>query len=596
MRKSSKWQDITGLIADSFRMSRANYVVLTISAVVESARSIFQMMIPAVLIDKITGADAFGSVMKAVFFYALTVLLADASKKALSLFSTAFGYKAGNRAALSVGQKGMRIDYGGWEDTETYEGMLRAVRSTWVFQNITDLLCENWIASIVTLVPVVYILSYVDVLLLLPLIGLLVLEIFLEKKTDSEVYSLEEGRAADEKKLHYDEKIMTDLKYGKEIRLYGAMEAVVKKYEDSRRKVFRSLKQQKKAEIRFRVCASAITCAEAVLIYLAAIREYGRGTVTISFFLLFVGAVKLFSESAKSIVENFEWVRDLADYYGDYRRVMEKQEGFLSADWKKDAVPVPFDIEFRNVSFRYPGAEEYALKDINLTFPYGKKIAIVGENGAGKTTLAKLLLRLYDVTEGEILVGGTNIKEIEYPAYLKLYAAVFQDYKLHSYSIRENIAFQESGKDELIWDLLRRQGLDEAVRQAPNGLDTFLTKELDQEGKDFSGGEKQRLAMVRALYRDSPFFVLDEPTAAIDPLAELRYFESLKEETKDKTAVFITHRMASTKFADFIVVLEKGKVEETGDFDALANSGGIFEKLFNIQASYYMIGEKNNLV
>lgn len=587
-KKRRKWRDITGLIADSFRMSRANYVVLTISAVVESARSIFQMMIPAVLIDKITGAGAFGPVMNAVFFYALIVLLADASKKALSLFSTAFGYKAGNRAALSVGQKGMRIDYGGWEDTETYEGMLRAVRNTWVFQNITDLLCENWIASIITFVPVVYILSYVDVFLLLPLSALLILEVFLEKKTDRRVYSLEDDRAADEKRLHYDEKVMTDLKYGKEIRLYGAMEAVVKRYEESRRKVFRSLKQQKKAEILFRVCASAIACAEAVLIYLTAVREYGKGAVTISFFLLFVGAVRMFTESVKSIAENFEWVRELADYYGDYRRFMEKQEGFLTAGGKQDAVQVPFAIEFRNVSFRYPGTEEYVLKDVNLTFPYGKKIAIVGENGAGKTTLVKLLLRLYDVTEGEILAGGINIREIEYSAYLKMYAAVFQDFRLHSYSIRENIAFQESGKDELIWELLRRQGLDEAVKQTKKGLDTFLTKELDRDGKDFSGGEKQRLAMVRALYRNSPFFVLDEPTAAIDPLAELRYFESLKEETKGKTAVFITHRMASTKFADLIVVLNEGKVEETGDFDTLISSGGTFERLFNIQASYYV--------
>lgn len=586
MKKRSKWRDVTELISESFRMSRANYAVLTLSAVVESARSVFQMMIPAVLTDRITGADAFGSVMNAVFFYSLILLLADGSRKAFSLFSTAFGYRAGNRAALSVGQKGMRIDYSGWEDTGTYEGILRATRSTWVFQNITDLLCENWLAAVITLAPVLYILSYVDILLLLPLSVLLILEVILEKKTDSRIYGLEEGRAADEKKLHYDEKIMTDLKYGKEIRLYGAMEAVVKRYEESRKKVLCSLKQQKKAEVLFRVCASAIACAEAVLIYLAAVREYGKGTVTISFFLLFTGAVRLFTESVKGIAENFEWIRELADYYGDYRKFMEKEEGFLSAGGR-DTVTIPFDIEFRNVSFRYPGTEEYVLKNINMKFPWGKKIAIVGENGAGKTTLVKLLLRLYDVTEGEILVGGVNIKEIEYSAYLKQYAAVFQDYQLHSYSLRENIAFQESGKDELIWDLLKRQGLYDAVKKTQKGLDTFLTKELDRDGKDFSGGEKQRLAMVRALYRNSPFFVLDEPTAAIDPIAERQYFESLKKETKEKTAVFITHRLASTKFADYIIVLENGKVKEAGDFETLIHGGGLFERLFHIQADYY---------
>ncbi|MCI8789192.1 MAG: ABC transporter ATP-binding protein [Lachnospiraceae bacterium] len=587
MEKRNRWKDAAGLIADSFRMSKANYVTLTVSAIIESAKSILEMMAPAMLVDRITGAGAFGPVLGIVFFYALAVLLADASRKAVSLFSTAFGYKAGNRAALSVGQKGMRIDYGGWEDTETYEGMLRAARSTWVFQNITDLLCENWLASVIALVPVLYILSHVDAFLLLPLSALLLLELFLERKTDDRIYSLEEGRAADEKKLHYNEKVMTDLKYGKEIRLYGAMQAVAEKYEESRRKVFSFQRRQKKAEVQFRVCAAAIACVEGILVYLAAIREYGRGAVTLSFFLMFVGAVRLFTESVKSIVENFEWVRDLAGYYSDYRKFMDGPEGFLAAGQKDEALSGSFDIEFRNVSFRYPGTDEYVLKNVNLTFPYGKKTAIVGENGAGKTTLVKLLLRLYDVTEGEILAGGVNIKEIRYQDYLGLYAAVFQDYKLHSFSIRENIAFQEEGKDGQIWELLKKQGLYEAVKETKRGLDTFLTRELDQDGKDFSGGEKQRLAMVRALYRNAPFLVLDEPTAAIDPIAELKYFERLKEDTAGRTAVFVTHRMASTKFADNIVVLERGEVVESGDFAALVGSGGLFEKLFQIQADFY---------
>lgn len=309
--------------------------------------------------------------------------------------------------------------------------------------------------------------------------------------------------------------------------------------------------------------------------------------MTLSFFLMFVGAVRLFTESVKSIVENFEWVRDLAGYYSDYRKFMDGPEGFLAAGQKDEALSGSFDIEFRNVSFRYPGTDEYVLKNVNLTFPYGKKTAIVGENGAGKTTLVKLLLRLYDVTEGEILAGGVNIKEIRYQDYLGLYAAVFQDYKLHSFSIRENIAFQEEGKDGQIWELLKKQGLYEAVKETKRGLDTFLTRELDQDGKDFSGGEKQRLAMVRALYRNAPFLVLDEPTAAIDPIAELKYFERLKEDTAGRTAVFVTHRMASTKFADNIVVLERGEVVESGDFAALVGSGGLFEKLFQIQADFY---------
>lgn len=587
MEKKKKWKNVVGLIVDSLKLSKANYVTLAVSAALESANSLFQMMIPAVLIDRITGAEAFGPVLKAVFWYALVLLLANASRKALSLFSTAFGYKAGNRAALSVGEKGMRIDYGEWENTKTYEEMLRAVRSTWVFQNIADLLFENWFAAVVTLVPVLYIFSYVDIYLLLPLFALLTLEVFLENRMDGRIYGLEEDRAADEKKLRYNEKVMTDLKYGKEIRLYRAMEEVVKKYEQSRRRVLYSLKQQKRAETQFRICVAAISCLEIILVYLFAVREYGNGTVTIPFFLLFVGAVRLFTESVKSIVENFEWIRDLADYYGDYKKFMGHSENFLSGNWKENVVSVPFDIQFKNVSFRYPGRDEYVLKNVNLIFPYGKKVAIVGENGAGKTTLVKLLLRLYDVTEGEILVGGINIRDMEYSSYLKLFTAVFQDFKLHSYSLRENISFQEKGQDERIWDLLRRQGLYETVKKSKAGLDTFLTKELDKDGKDFSGGEKQRLAMVRALYKKAEFFVLDEPTSAVDPIAELQYFSDLEKETRSKTVVFVTHRMASVKFADMIVVLEGGEVVEFGDFKSLVNGGGIFEKLFHLQAHYY---------
>lgn len=586
-KKNGKIKDALRLLRDSFRMSPANYVTLTIMGLVESARSVFQMTLPAVLIDRITGAGAFGPVIKAIFLYGLVILLADASQKALSLFSTAFGYKAGNRAALFVGQKGMRIDYGGWEDTETYEKMLKAVRNSWIFQNMADLMCENWLAAVMTLVPVLYILSYVNVFLLAPLFCLLAAELFLERKADSRIYELEESRAGDEKKLHYNEKVMTDLKYGKEIRLYGAMEDVMSKYEESGRKVFQSRKRQKKVEIRFRICAAGLACLESVLIYLAAVREYGKGAIAISFFLLFVGAVRLFTESMKTIVENFVWIRDLTDYYGDYRNFMEEPENFLSAKGSCQVPPAPFDIEFRNVSFRYPGTDNYVIKNLNLTFPRGKKIAVVGENGGGKTTLIKLLLRLYDVTEGEILAGGVNIKELEYESYLKLFSVVFQDCALHSYSVRENLSFQEKGQDELLWELLGRQGLEEAVRNTKMGLDTFVTKELDKEGKDFSGGEKQRLAMVRALYKNGGIYVLDEPASAIDPLAELEYFENLRRETRNKTAVFVTHRMASAKFADYIVVLDGGQAAETGDFDTLVKAGGIFASLFRMQAEYY---------
>lgn len=587
MKRKNKFFSALELIRSSFKISSANYITLILSSLVLSARSIFQMFLPALLIEVITDAESAAPIMTVIFIYSLVILLADASQKAFSLFSTAFGYTATNRAALRVGQKGMRIDYGCWEDTATYEKIVKAMNHSWVFQTIADALCENWISAIITLVPVLYILSYINIYLMIPLLLLIAAEIYLERKSDNKAYDIEMERMNDEKELRYNEKVMTDLKYGKELRLYNAVNSIISRYETSKRKVFSSKKRQKKVDIQFQISAAVITCVESMIVYIFAVRQYQQGIIAVSFFLLFINAVHLFTDSVKTIVETFTWVREITDYYDGYKEFMDEPERFLSETNLQKQVPVPFDIELKDVGFRYPNTKEYALRHVNLTIPYGSKIAVVGENGAGKSTLVKLIMRLYDVTEGEILLNGINIKNIDYMSYLHLFSTVFQDYKLHSYSIRENISFQEKGKDELIWDLLKRQKLYEAVKSSPKGLDTFLTKQLDEDGKDFSGGEKQRMAMVRALFKNADIFVLDEPTSAIDPIAELEYFKNLKEETKDKTAIYITHRMASTKFADKIIVFEGGEIVEQGKFAELIHCGGRFAELFSLQASYY---------
>lgn len=217
----------------------------------------------------------------------------------------------------------------------------------------------------------------------------------------------------------------------------------------------------------------------------------------------------------------------------------------------------------------------------------GEKIAFAGENGSGKTTLVKLLLRLYDVSLGEILLNGINIKEFQYEEYLRLFAPVFQDYQLHAYSLRENIAFLDQDRDERIWELLAENQMDGVIRDCPKGLDTYVTKLLDEEGRDFSGGEKQKLAMVRAQYKDADIFVLDEPTSAIDPIAEMEFFERVNDMTKNNTVVYVSHRMASTKFADQIFVLKDGELIEHGNYHALMEQNGVYAEMFKLQSSYY---------
>lgn len=315
MKKNNYFMHAMELIRGSYQMSPANYFTLIGSSFVISAKAIMVMILPALLIEVITNSGAFDKVLIAIFIYAFIILLADASEKAFSLLSTAFGYKANNRANLSVGQKGMRIDYKGWENSETYEHIAKANNATWFFQSVADMVCENWVVAIITMIPVTYILAQVNILVIILLVLSVIIELLLERHADKKVYEWDRKKAKDEKKLNYNEKVMTDLKYGKELRLYQAMQGVIDKYEESKKRAFHFQKNKKKAETTHQLSSSIITCIQSIIIFYFAIKQYEQGAIAISAFLLFIGAIRQFTESAKTMIETTVWVHELTDYY-----------------------------------------------------------------------------------------------------------------------------------------------------------------------------------------------------------------------------------------------------------------------------------------
>ena len=249
-----------------------------------------------------------------------------------------------------------------------------------------------------------------------------------------------------------------------------------------------------------------------------------------------------------------------------------------------------FDIEFRHVSFRYPGSTSYVLKDINLTIHSNEKLAISGYNGAGKTTFVLLLTRMYDPTEGGIFLNGVDIRDIKYKEYQKLFSAVNQDFSLLAFSLLENITFADRVSDDerkKIGQLIKENGLGDRVKTLYKGLDTPITKRLSAAGVDLSGGESQKVAIVRALYKDAPILVLDEPTAALDPQAEFEMFHNFAKMAQQKTTIMISHRIYSTRFCDKIAVFDKGKMVEYGTFDELISQKGIYYDFFEKQAEYF---------
>ncbi len=260
-------------------------------------------------------------------------------------------------------------------------------------------------------------------------------------------------------------------------------------------------------------------------------------------------------------------------------------QGSLTTEKRSDR---QYEMEFRDVSFRYPGSESWALRHVNLKFRVGSRLAIVGENGSGKTTFIKLLCRLYDPQEGEILLNGIDIRKYRYDDYRNLFSVVFQDFQLIAQPLGANVAGSMEYDRARARRALIDAGFGERLETMEKGLDTMLYKELSEEGVDISGGEAQKIAIARALYKDAPFIILDEPTAALDPIAEAEIYSKFDGIAGDKTAIYISHRLSSCKFCDEIAVFQEGRVVQRGSHDELvADEGGKYYQLWNAQAQYY---------
>ena len=247
-----------------------------------------------------------------------------------------------------------------------------------------------------------------------------------------------------------------------------------------------------------------------------------------------------------------------------------------------------YDIEFHNVSFKYPNTDKYAVKNLNLKFKVGDRIAVVGMNGSGKTTMIKLLCRLYDPTEGYITLNGIDIQKYDYEDYLKLFSVVFQDFKLFSFSVAENVAASVDYDEKKVWSALEKAGMFERVQAMPKGLKTPVYKDFEEDGVEISGGEAQKIAIARALYKDAAFVILDEPTASLDPIAEHEIYSRFNDMVKDKTAVYISHRLSSCRFCDRILVFDNGQLIQDGSHENLLEKpNGKYSELWNAQAQYY---------
>lgn len=337
------------------------------------------------------------------------------------------------------------------------------------------------------------------------------------------------------------------------------------------------------------VLGEGLTVVFSGLVYLfvclkALAGAFGVGSVT-----QYVSAVTTLSDNVSGLLEALGEMNANTPYLEAVFRLLDipnaMYQGSLTTEKRSDR---QYEVEFRDVSFKYPGAEVWSLRHVNMKFKVGKRLAIVGENGSGKTTFIKLLCRLYDPQEGQILLNGIDIRKYKYDDYMDIFSVVFQDFQLICQPLGDNVAGSVHYDRERVKKALCDAGFGDRLQTMEKGLDTMLYKDLTEDGVDVSGGEAQKIAIARALYKDAPFIILDEPTAALDPIAEAEIYSKFNDIAGDKTAIYISHRLSSCKFCDEIAVFHEGTVIQQGSHETLvADTSGKYYELWNAQAQYY---------
>lgn len=498
-------------------------------------------------------------------------------------------------------EKATHVELECYENTDFYNRFTLAMkdceqRLAQIVENQCVILTSS-IASVFALYYMFRIDHYVILFIAGPLIGN-----FVFGKLINEVkFRMNKECVPYNRKMEYVNRTLYLADYAKEFRMTEVFYVLKKLYEEGFQGVLGKIREYRKRKVLlvfFRNIFTFVVIFQGVIFY-SLYRVMVTGSMSMSGFTVLFSAMTAVAwmviQASKSIVKSYEdslYIANLREFL-EYEPVMDEMQKGLFPRACEEAAKSEQVLKFHNVSFAYLGQEEPTLHDINMTIDKNEKIALVGHNGAGKTTLVKLLMRLYDVSEGEIQYYGTNIKELDLPEYRKLYGTAFQDYQVFAMTVAENVLMRKP-EDEADYrkaeDCLKRAGVYEKVCRLPHGMDTILTKEFAEDGAVLSGGELQKIAVARAFAKDYQIAIFDEPSSALDPVAEYQLYENILKECANKTVLFISHRLSTAVLADRIYLFENGRIVEQGSHEMLMQRNGKYADMFRKQAENYVGG------
>lgn len=579
---------ITLLFSSAYKKYPGFFMWESIKAVSQILQPFVAILISPLIVDEIVGNRNLSKliILAASLIIGEFVISMITSRSSTEL--NKYQQRLDDYFAILMGKHSMELDYQLTEDKEALDQIEKArTGMSWYSGGVYGIseIFFMFITNIIRAIGFVIVIAlHAPLLLLLLAIYSLVNLYVVSKQNKIEIEAF--GKLSKVNRLFgYFGWDIVDTRFGKDIRLYDAQKLMVECWEHNTDKSNKHWRWQALTQLPYSIGVNVISAIKGAAAYfyvgLLAIKGvYGIGT-----FVQLISTEAALNGTLSGLVWNVTELIKNCNYAYEYVLFMEYPEALPKGE--KEIAKKPHEIEFRHVSFSYPKTDKKILDDICIKIRPGEHLSIVGLNGAGKTTFIKLLCRLYDPTEGQILLDGVDIRDYDYRQYMQQFAPVFQDFKLFSFTIDENIAFANPDKGK-VDEYIELVGLKDKVDELEKGTQTTIFKYFDEKGIEPSGGEQQKIAIARALYKDSPVVILDEPTSALDPLAEYEVYKQFHTLVGGKTAFYISHRLSSCKFCDSIAVFSEGKIAEYGSHDELISiPSGIYAKMFEAQAKYY---------